>query len=243
MVIYEKNGDEVLMNHTGKKQLILSFSGGKDSLLSLYRLSLCKEFTVVGLLTTLDQNNKVLMHAFDSELLDAQAAALSLPIYKIIIPQTNNDQSSYSDKMRETLGNLKKTGITHIAYGDIFLEDVKKFRESKLNSLGIHGVFPLWQEKSETIAKEFLEVGFNAIITCVNTKLIPEKWVGKKYDQVFLDYIISKGGIDPCGENGEFHTFVYNGPCFQQEIAYWVDINRPIIHNEFYACIARSQRQ
>lgn len=223
-----------------KKQIILSFSGGKDSLLSLYRLNLGKEFEVVSLLTTLSEDGKVLMHGFNSSLLDEQAVALALPLYKITIPKVDSEQSKYGSKMREVLDGFKSKGIRHVAFGDIFLEDIKKFREEKLSIVGMEGVFPLWGENSWYIAREFLDLGFKAVITCVNTRLISREWVGREYDDEFLEYLETKGGVDLCGENGEFHTFVYGGPCFQKEVKYRFDFKTPNIHNEFYACGAYS---
>lgn len=228
---------------THRKPVILSFSGGKDSLLSLYKLRMGKEFEVISLLTTLDEDNKVLMHGFESSLLDEQAAALSLPLCKVVVPKVYGRQSEYATTMKKVLEEFKRQGVIRVAFGDIFLEEVKNFREEKLSWLGMESIFPLWGENPDQIAREFLESGFRAVITCVNTKLIPKEWIGQEYNKDFLNYLTARGGIDLCGENGEFHTFVYTGPCFQRELCYRFDFDRPIHHNEFYAYVALSEHK
>lgn len=228
-------------NSPGKKKVVLSFSGGKDSILTLYKLMSGSEYEVVALLTTLDSDNRVLMHGFDSTLLELQALSIGpigIPLHKVIIPKAEGEKSRYAEKMKEELEKLKTDGVTHVAYGDIFLEDVRKFREEKLSMVGMASIFPLWGINTTSIAEEFITLGFRAIITCVNTKLIPASWVGKEFDREFVTYLIAHG-IDPCGENGEFHTLVYAGPIFKEEIKYQLDLDNPLIHNEFYACVAK----
>jgi len=220
-----------------KKKVVLSFSGGKDSILTLYKLINSGEYTVVALLTTLDPDNKVLMHGFDLALLEQQALSLRIPLHKVTIPKVEGE-SKYADRMKGELEGFKTNGVMHVAYGDIFLEEVRKFREEKLSIVSMTSIFPLWGRDTKSIAEEFIALGFKAVITCVNTKLIPIDWIGKEFDREFLAYL-AVHSIDPCGENGEFHTFVYAGPIFTEEIKYQFDWNTPLIHNEFYACVAK----
>ena len=194
----------------------------------------------MALLTTLDPNNKVLMHAFDSELLDMQAKSIGIPLHKVIIPKTKGEKSEYANKMKEELEKLKKEGVKFVGYGDIYLEDVKKFREEKLSIVNMKSIFPLWGMDTKKIAEEFISLGFKAVITCVNTKLIPKEWIGKEFNAEFVNYLV-KEKLDPCGEEGEFHTFVYSGPMFKNEIKYQLDFESLLIHDEFYACVAKKQ--
>lgn len=222
-----------------KKKVVLSFSGGKDSVLSLYRLLNDNECEVMALLTNLNPNSKILMHGFDSELLDVQGQSIGImPLHIIVIPKTNEKKSEYAKKMKKTLKQLQENGATHVAYGDIYLEDVRKFREDKLSMIGMKSIFPLWGENTKKIAEEFIELGFKSVITCVNTEYITKEWIGKEFNKEFIAYLVDRG-IDPCGENGEFHTFVYSGPIFRIEIKYQIDFENPFIYNEFYGCVAK----
>lgn len=223
-----------------KKKVVLSFSGGKDSVAALRELQNSDEYTVVALLTTLDPSDKVLMHGFDSELLSEQAKSLGLPLYKITIPKVSNKGSSFAGKMKEAFKKFKEQGVTLVAYGDIYLEDVRKFREEKLSLVGMESIFPLWGKNTQEIAEKFINSGFRAVITCVNTKIIPKEWIGKEFNKEFTSFLVDKK-IDPCGENGEFHTFVYAGPTFKNEVKFQFDFDNPVIYNEFYSCVAKNQ--
>ena len=195
---------------------ILSWSSGKDSAMSLYRVSKRGDFQVACLLTTItDQFHRVSMHGVREELLELQADSLGYSLEKVMIPYPcPNDV--YEQKMREILSAWKSRGVTHAIFGDLFLEDIRKYREERLAQLDITPIFPLWHEDTTSLAKEMLEVGFRAIVTCVDPKKLDPAFAGREFNQSFLNDLPSE--VDRCGENGEFHTFVYDGPIFRKPI-------------------------
>ena len=184
--------------------------------MALYRILERKEFEVSCLLTTVtDRFHRVSMHGVREELLDLQAQSLGIPLEKIMIPYPCPNQV-YEEKMAGVLSAWKLKGVTHVIFGDLFLEDIRKYREEKLSQIEIEPVFPLWLENTATLAKEMLRIGFRAVITCVDPKKLDPSFVGRQFDESFLRDL--PAGVDPCGENGEFHTFVYNGPVFKRPI-------------------------
>ncbi len=223
-----------------RKKIAVSFSGGKDSVFALFNLMNNHKYEIVMLLSTLDPFDRVLMHGFDRALLEIQAASIGIPLRKVKIQSTKNGDSTYSNQMKQELVELKNKGINYVAYGDIFLEEVRNFRKEKLSIVGMDSIFPLWGLNSTFVAWEFVKHKFKAIITCVNTNLISKAWVGKEYNEEFIEYTLLNN-IDPCGENGEFHTFVYSGPLFKKKIKYKLDINNPVIYNEFYTYVIRAE--
>ncbi len=201
---------------TKKQKIILSWSGGKDSALALNRLFNSDEYDVIGLLTTVtEEYNRISMHGVRNELLDRQAELIGLPIYKVMIPKvcTNLD---YETRMRALLETLIPLGITAIAFGDIFLEDLKKYREEKLSEVNLKALFPLWLEDTKQLANEFVDKGFKAIISCLDTTKLSESFAGRFITKKFLNEL--SDDVDPCGENGEFHSFVTMAPYFKEEI-------------------------
>jgi len=184
--------------------------------MALYRILERKEFEVSCLLTTVtDQFHRVSMHGVREELLDLQAQSLGIPLEKIMIPYPCPNQV-YEEKMTGVLSAWKLKEVTHVIFGDLFLEDIRKYREEKLSQIEIEPVFPLWLENTATLAKEMLRIGFRALITCVDPKKLDPSFVGRQFDESFLQDL--PAGVDPCGENGEFHTFVYDGPVFRTTI-------------------------
>lgn len=151
------------------------------------------------------------MHGIHETLIEAQASAIGLPLRKIYYP-ASGDNAAYEQAMGKYLTELEQDGVRHIAYGDILLEDLKKYREEKLAERGFIGVFPLWKRNTQAVVEEFLATGFKTKICAADADKISKDWVGMDFSLAFLDQL--SGGVDPCGENGEFHTFCYDGPIF-----------------------------
>jgi uncharacterized protein (TIGR00290 family) len=199
-----------------KIKISLSWSGGKDSALALWKLLNDGRYEVTGLHTTFgEQSRRVGMHGIQEELIDAHAAALGLKLDKIYYP-ASGDNAAYEKAMRGYLSGLEAEGIKHIAYGDILLEDLKEYREEKLSERGFSAIFPLWGADTKVLAEEFLQSGFKTKICAADADKISKEWVGRDYDYKFLEQL--SADVDPCGENGEFHSFCYDGPVFSKPI-------------------------
>jgi uncharacterized protein (TIGR00290 family) len=203
------------------KKIIISWSGGKDSARALYELKTnpnYKAYQAVGLLTTIvESNHQISLHDIPMSWVEAQAKSIGLPWYKVFIPK--NNAILYAERISAMLLELKaKEKIMGVVFGDIFLEDLRKEREIKLASIGLKGIFPLWQKNTEMLAREFIQRGFSAVITSVDKKKINEKYIGRNFDEDFINKLLSMQTVDPCGENGEFHSFVYDAPLFKWRI-------------------------
>jgi len=199
-----------------KRKTMLAWSSGKDSAWALHILKQNPEYEVVGLFSTVNEAfNRVAMHGVRLELLmrQAQCAGLPLDIINIPYPCSNND---YEDRMKAFIEKAKDKEIECIAFGDLFLEDVRKYREEKLAGTGITPIFPLWGIPTRTLSKDMIRDGLGAVITCLDPKLIPPEFAGKEYNESFLSQIPES--VDPCGENGEFHSFAFAGPMFHEKI-------------------------
>lgn len=195
----------------------MSWSSGKDSAFALYQLLARPDIEVTGLLTTVTEDyNRVSMHAVREELLELQANALGLPLHKVKIPSKCTNEI-YEERMKEEIKAANKLQVTHMAFGDLFLEDIRNYRIDKLKDSGIEPLFPLWNYPTKELANEMIKSGLKAVVTCIDPKVIPESFAGRKFDASFLADLPSH--VDPCGENGEFHTFVYDGPMFRRPIA------------------------
>ncbi|GAB3887715.1 Dph6-related ATP pyrophosphatase [Spirosoma agri] len=195
---------------------IMNWSGGKDSALALWRVLQTKTFQIETLLTTLNAaNHRISMHGVSEELLDAQARRLGLPQTKLYLPE-ESAMAEYEQRMATTLEPLIAAGATHAIFGDIFLEDLRQWRETQLATRKLTGVFPLWQIPSLQLLDEFWSAGFSTIVVSVNSQHLDESFCGRILDQSFVDDL--PAGVDPCGENGEFHTFVYRAPYFSAPI-------------------------
>lgn len=203
-----------------KPKAVMCWSSGKDSAYALYRVLQKADYEVVGLLTTLSEDRRrIPMHEISEELLDKQALALALPLHKVFIP-ANCPNSIYEKRFLEAAAKFKNEGVTHFIFGDLFLEDIRKYREKMLTGSGITPVFPLWGENSGIIAKKLIELDFKAVVTGVMTEKMSPNFVGRIFGPAFLKDLPK--GIDPCGENGEFHTFVFDGPNFRNLIPFHV---------------------
>jgi len=196
----------------------LSWSGGKDSAFALWLLMQDPGFEVALLHTTFGEETKrVGMHGIPEKLIEMQALSIGLPLDNIYYPASGDNQA-YESAINRYLDFLSLEGISHIAFGDIFLEDLKKYREDQLASKDFKAVFPLWGKDTKTLSKEFIRSGFKTLICAADADKIEDQWMGKTYDEAFLNQL--KDEVDPCGEFGEFHTFCYDGPIFRNPISY-----------------------
>ena len=193
----------------------MCWSGGKDSALCLYKVLQEKEFEVKYLLTTVnEQFKRISMHGVREELLDEQAKSIGIPLVKIYVNEGTN--AEYEKKMEEVLLKFKSEGIEHVIFGDIFLEDLRKYREDNLEKVGMTGVFPLWKQDTRKLLEEFISLKFKTIICCTNDAYLGEEWAGRVIDKDFLSSL--PANVDPCGENGEYHTFCFEGTVFKKPI-------------------------
>ena len=196
--------------------VVLSWSGGKDSMLALDALLRQKRFEVKALLTTVSRaHGRISMHGVRETLLDRQAGALGIALDKIYLSETPSNEE-YQQQMRRRLEKYRDAGIRDIGFGDIFLKDIRAYRETQLDALGLRGVFPIWRQPTGELAERFIGRGFRATLACVDTEALSVEFAGREYDRELLNDL--PPGCDPCGENGEFHTFVYDGPLFTQAI-------------------------
>lgn len=197
-----------------------NWSTGKDSSLAFYYLMQDKNYKIDCLVSSINQHyDRVSMHGIRRELLEQQVKALSLPLRTIELPESPS-MEDYEKIMNNTVQSLLNDGFTTSAFGDIFLEDLRKYREDQLEKVGFTCVFPLWKRDTKFLLKEFLRLGFKAITVCINANLLEEHFVGRIIDDDFINDLPSN--VDCCGENGEFHTFCYDGPIFNQKIDFTI---------------------
>ena len=193
---------------------VFNWSGGKDSCLALHHVLQNPNFDVKYLLTTInDAYNRVSMHGVRESLLIQQANSIGIPLYQVRLPEMP-DMSTYEREMNKHLSSLKVKGITHSIFGDLFLADLKAYREAKLAEIGINAEFPLWKKDTTAVLKEFISLGYKTIVVCTQQGL--EDFCGRVIDERFIEDLPK--GVDPCVENGEFHTLVFNGPIFKNPI-------------------------
>jgi uncharacterized protein (TIGR00290 family) len=193
-----------------------NWSSGKDSALALYYLLQDSKYSVEKLVTSVNSNyNRVSMHGLPVSLLKAQTKAIGIPLEIIELPEQPS-MSDYESIMSNTVNGLISEQFTHSVFGDIFLEDLKKYREDNLAPFNIQTVFPLWKKDTKELIIEFLDLGFEAVVVCANAKYFGKEFVGKIIDKDFIKNVPED--VDPCGENGEFHTFCFDGPIFKRPI-------------------------
>ena len=199
-----------------RERILQSWSGGKDSCLTLAKLLSDGTWSVAALVTTVTEGyERVSMHGVRQALLREQAAALGLPLEVVYIPQ-NATNEIYEARMEETFARYGREGVATIAFGDLFLADIRRYREQWLARAGIRPVFPLWMRDTRDLARRFVDEGFEAVVTCVDTRVLDRGFAGRRFDHALLADLPET--VDPCGENGEFHTFVYGGPIFRQPL-------------------------
>jgi uncharacterized protein (TIGR00290 family) len=200
-----------------KERVVLSWSGGKDSTMAAYHLLASRKYEITALLTTVTEEfDRISMHGVRRELLEQQAESLGIALRVMMIPKECTNEI-YEARMREILGEFKVEGITKIAFGDLFLEDVKQYRDERLAQVGMTGLYPLWMRDTDELARTFIGLGFKAILACVDTQAIDASFAGREIDDALLADLPESA--DPCGEYGEYHSFVYAGPIFRRPIA------------------------
>jgi uncharacterized protein (TIGR00290 family) len=193
--------------------------GGKDSAYCLNKVLIENLFDVKYLLTTVnDQYRRISMHGVREELLDLQAQSIGIPLIKARVTEGTN--SEYEKQMESVLLKAKSEGIDNVIYGDIFLEDLRLYRENNLAKVGMTGVFPLWKRNTKDLILDFIRQGFKTVICCINDGYLGSDWLDREIDATFLEKL--PAGVDPCGENGEFHTFCYEGPLFKNKISFTI---------------------
>jgi uncharacterized protein (TIGR00290 family) len=199
-----------------RPKALFNWSSGKDSALALYKIMQEQLFDINCLLTSVNQQyQRISMHGVRVELLQQQAKSIGLPLVIMEIPEMPT-MEVYEEVMSKTLSKLKKLDVTHSIFGDIFLEDLRKYREDKLAEIGFEGVFPLWKIPTQDLIQEFMTLGFKTIVVCVNERFLDKSFVGRVIDQNFINDLPKN--VDVCGENGEFHTFTFDGPIFSEPI-------------------------
>ncbi len=216
-----------------KEKVVVGWSGGKDSAMALYEIKKSREIEISALLTTVTEGyERISMHGVRRNLLVQQAKSLGYVLDEILIPQTCSNEI-YEERMRTALERYRQDGITSAVFGDLFLQEIREYREERMRRIGMKCLFPVWDRPTPEFAREFIDLGFRAIIVCVDTQAIGSEFAGREYDHDFLKDL--PRSADPCGENGEFHTFVYDGPIFNEPVS--VNRGEKILRNDrFYYC-------
>jgi uncharacterized protein (TIGR00290 family) len=211
------------------KPILLSWSSGKDSAWSLHVLRQRGEYQVVGLLTTFNEvADRVAMHAVRRELVERQAAAAGLPLWAVPLPWPCSNEH-YEARMTEVCGRAVAEGIQGIAFGDLFLDDVRAYREKQLKGTGLEPMFPVWGLPTRALADEMIASGTRAKLTCIDTEKLDRSFAGREFDEALLAELPDE--VDPCGERGEFHSFVYAGPMFSARIP--ISVGQTVVRDQF----------
>jgi uncharacterized protein (TIGR00290 family) len=214
------------------EDVLFCWSGGKDSAMALHALGASSGHRITSLLTTItDEYDRISMHGVRRVLLERQAESIGLPLHPVLIPpQCVN--ATYEARMKEALEHHLALGIRNVAFGDIFLEDLREYREKNLARAGMKALFPIWKRDTRELAREFIRLGFRAVTVCVDPRVLDTSFAGRELDASFFADL--PPGVDPCGENGEFHTFVFDGPVFQSPIA--CRVGEKVIRDGFCFC-------
>lgn len=200
--------------------------------MSLYELQRNGGHRIAALLTTFsDAHDRVSMHGVRRVLIERQAESIGLPLEKVFVSPCSTNQE-YETKMRATLQRHQRQGVSAVASGDIFLEDLRAYREKNLAQIGMKGLFPIWKRNTNELVRAFLSHGFQAVVCCVDAKVLPRSFAGRRIDPAFLADLPQH--VDPCGENGEFHSFVYAGPPFREDIR--VTVGEVVTRSHFHYC-------
>jgi uncharacterized protein (TIGR00290 family) len=217
----------------------MSWSGGKDSALALWRLRQTPAFDVRAVLTTVTEDyDRVSMHAIRESILAQQASEIGVPVVRVPIP-LDCPNALYQERMSKALDDPRIADVLHLAFGDVFLEDVRTYRESQLAAAGKRGVFPLWGEDTAELARSFINEGFRAILTCIDPRRLDASFAGRYFDESLLRDLPET--VDPCGENGEFHTLVFEGPIFVRPIR--VEVGAVVRRAGFVFCDVLTKRE
>ncbi|WP_294331552.1 diphthine--ammonia ligase [uncultured Chryseobacterium sp.] len=203
-----------------KPKAVFNWSSGKDSALALYKILQEEKFEITSLLTSINKEfQRISMHGVHISLLEKQVESLGFPLAQLELPKEPS-MEEYREMMESIMTDFKKQGVTHSIFGDIFLEDLRKYREDQLAAAGIQGVFPLWKKDTKNLIEEFMDLGFKTIVTCINETYLDKSFAGRVIDKQFIEDLPEN--VDPCGENGEFHTFTFDGPIFKDPIGFEV---------------------
>jgi len=217
---------------TGLHPILISWSGGKDSCLALYELQRAQNYRVAALLTTVTRDyDRISMHGVRRVLLEQQAAALGLPLHQIFITKDATNQE-YEARMAEAFAHYRAQGIDSIVFGDLFLEEIRAYRDQFLARHNMHGIYPVWLRDTTEFISKFIGLGFKAVITCVNGAVLDPSFAGMMIDEQFLAALPPH--VDPCGENGEFHTFVFDGPGFKEAVRF--SLGARVARESFWFC-------
>jgi uncharacterized protein (TIGR00290 family) len=199
-----------------RERVVFCWSGGKDSALALHKMLQDDRYEVVSLLTTCNERFlRISMHGVRIELAERQAQELGLPLEKLFLSERSPNEE-YETKMTAYLQEKKRDGVTGMVFGDIFLEDLRRWREANLAQVGMRGIFPLWKRDTRELIEEFISLGFGSIVCCVNDAYLDDASLGRTIDRDFIDSL--PPNVDPCGENGEFHSFAFAGPIFAEPV-------------------------
>ena len=200
--------------------------------MALYEIQKAKRYEIISLLTTITEDyDRVSMHGVPRILVEQQAKSLGLPIEEVFISKDSSNEE-YETKMKETLTKFKQAGVSLVVFGDVFLEEVRKYREDNLSRVGMKGLFPLWGWDTAELTRSFIALGFQAVTTCIDSKVLDKSFVGRILDKHFLAALPLN--TDPAGENGEFHSFVFDGPIFTEGIA--CKPGKQVLRDSFYFC-------
>jgi uncharacterized protein (TIGR00290 family) len=217
---------------TQSEGVLVSWSGGKDSCLALYEIQKTPNLHVEALLTTLTRDfDRISMHGVRRALLERQAASLGLPLQQILISKDATNEE-YESKMGEALSAYRDSGIDRVAFGDLFLQDIRAYRERLLAKHDMVGLYPIWGRDTSKLIREFIEAGFKTAVVCVDPAQLDPSFVGRVIDDEFLAQL--PPGVDPCGENGEFHTFVFDGPIFRNPVKF--SFGEIVCRDSFWFC-------
>lgn len=217
------------MRQNDKPKVVVSWSSGKDCAFALHQVRSEGRFEVVGLLTTLNsENDRVAMHGVRRELLQKQMAALELPAEMVMLPMPC-DNETYRRLVGATIEALRERGVRYVVFGDLFLRDIRQYREEQMEGSGMEPIFPLWLRDTGQLSRDMVESGMRAVVTSVDQRSLSAEFVGRQYDHSFLDDLPED--VDPCGENGEFHTLVVDGPMFSSGLS--VTVGEKVMRGDF----------
>jgi uncharacterized protein (TIGR00290 family) len=228
----DRKYDPVSRGSAADTPVLMSWSGGKDSCIALYEIQRARVYRVVALLTTLTRDyDRISMHGVRRVLLERQANSLGVPLHQVLISKDATNEE-YEMKMCEAFLVYRERGTESIVFGDLFLEDIRAYREQFLARHNMRGLFPVWKRNTSSFIKRFIELGFRAVVTCVDSKMLDQSFAGRTIDEAFISSLPSH--VDPCGENGEFHSFVFDGPNFSQAVKF--SIGETVSRESFWFC-------
>jgi uncharacterized protein (TIGR00290 family) len=213
------------------EKILIAWSGGKDSCMTLYEIQQSQNYEIALLTTITEGYERVSMHGIPRILIERQSESLGLHIHKMYIPR-NATNEEYESRLKEILSRHQQEGVNSVVFGDLFLEDIRKYREENLLKIGMKGIFPIWGRDTFELIKTFIDLGFKAVVTCINPKFLDRSFAGRFIDYDFVCQLPSH--VDPCGENGEFHSFVFDGPIFREKVKF--SLGEVVFRDSFYFC-------